>query len=343
MEPSKSGRIRRLHPALLRTGLLFTIGAVLLGTFSGATFAKYAVTIEDEGVQRLVYTSYEEPKAILAAEKIPLGVYDEVTLTSVDENESLLTIHRASEVMIYADGKQRRVSLADGTVADALAKAEITLGEEDLIDEALDTSLEDGMEITINRITHEEVDTQEAIPAGVTEIPTPTLKKGRTRTLSSGKEGVRQITATRTLLDGEIIEEEVLYSEVLAEPVPAEVLVGDPNAEVSQLTPSAPLELDADGNPVQYRTKLTGKATAYSSRSYRTKLKPGHVAMDLSQFPKGTQLYIKTPDGSFVYGYSVVKDTGAAVIDGTCLVDLFFDSYTESCLFGAKEVEIYVL
>ena len=126
-------------------------------------------------------------------------------------------------------------------------------------------------------------------------------------------------------------------------PVAARVLIGDPNAPVSQLIPATDIVLDANGNPVNYKYKVTGKATAYSALGRPTSLKPGNVAMNLSQFPRGTKLYIKTPDGSFVYGYSVVADTGPAVTNGTCLVDLFFATYRESCLFGAKTVEIYVL
>ncbi len=139
------------------------------------------------------------------------------------------------------------------------------------------------------------------------------------------------------------MEEKLLTMDIVKNPIAAKMLVGDPNAPTSQLIPQEPIELDANGNPVNYIRKVTGKATAYSSRSNRASLKPGNVAMKLSQFPKGTKLYIKTPNGSFTYGYSVVKDTGTALKDGRILVDLFFDSYKESCLFGAKTVEVYVL
>ena len=59
--------------------------------------------------------------------------------------------------------------------------------------------------------------------------------------------------------------------------------------------------------------------------------------------PYGSKLYIKSSDGSFVYGYAVAADTGIALMDGRVTVDLYFDTYLESCLFGAKTMDIYVL
>lgn len=140
-----------------------------------------------------------------------------------------------------------------------------------------------------------------------------------------------------------VTEEEVVGEETIMEPVPQKLLVGSPNVPTSQLTPDQPIELDENGNPVHYLKKVTGKATAYSALGKPTKLVPGAVAMNLSEYPRGTRLYIKTPDGSYIYGYSVVRDTGPAAREGIILVDLFFNSYRESCLFGAKTVDIYVL
>ena len=208
---------------------------------------------------------------------------------------------------------------------------------------AVEEPVYDGMQVEINRVTYETVTKQSEIPFDTVEFPTRTLAKGKTRTLSEGKNGVQETQMKRTYIDGVLVEEEVLSEAVASSPVAARVLVGDPNAPVSQLIPSSDIALDANGNPVSYKYKVTGKATAYSALGRPTKLKPGNVAMNLSQFPRGTKLYIKTPDGSFVYGYSVVADTGPAVRNGVCLVDLFFSTYTESCLFGAKTVEIYVL
>ena len=65
--------------------------------------------------------------------------------------------------------------------------------------------------------------------------------------------------------------------------------------------------------------------------------------MNTEVIPYGTKLYIASPDNSFVYGYAIAADTGTGLIDGSIDLDLFYDSYTESCLNGVRYVNVYVL
>ena len=69
----------------------------------------------------------------------------------------------------------------------------------------------------------------------------------------------------------------------------------------------------------------------------------GTVAVDPSVIPYGTLLYITSTDGSFVYGYAVATDTGIAVQKGQILVDLFYETYAESVINGAIQVNVYVV
>ena len=52
---------------------------------------------------------------------------------------------------------------------------------------------------------------------------------------------------------------------------------------------------------------------------------------------------ITSTDGSFVYGYAVATDTGIAVQKGQILVDLFYETYAESVINGAIQVNVYVV
>ena len=67
------------------------------------------------------------------------------------------------------------------------------------------------------------------------------------------------------------------------------------------------------------------------------------VAVDPSVIPYGTLLYITSTDGSFVYGYAVATDTGIALQNGHILVDLFYETYAESVINGAIQVNVYVV
>lgn len=322
--------------AVIMASIMLT---VMLG---GATVSKYSILIEDADMQTVVFTSESEPEAILKQGNISLGEYDTFTFTGfADDNRATMVINRAAEIKITADGVVKTVWLLKGTAADALHQAGITVNEEDLLNVAPSEPISDGMNIVINRVTYQEVELEEEIPFETVYDPTATLKKGQTRLAKAGVNGLSVTTVKQKLIDGMVVEEEILSEEVVREPINERILTGDPSAIASELNGN--VQLDANGNPVNYRYKVTGKATAYSSLGRPTKLKPGCVAMDLSKFPRGTKLYIKTADGSFVYGYSVVADTGVAACDGRILVDLFFDNYAESVCFGAKRVEVYVL
>ena len=65
--------------------------------------------------------------------------------------------------------------------------------------------------------------------------------------------------------------------------------------------------------------------------------------MDPTEIPYGSKLYITSSDGSFVYGYAIAADTGTGLLNDVIDVDLFYETYTESCLNGRRTVDIYVL
>ena len=69
----------------------------------------------------------------------------------------------------------------------------------------------------------------------------------------------------------------------------------------------------------------------------------GTVAVDPSVIPYGTRMYIKTPDGKFIYGYAIANDTGTGMLQGVVDVDLFYDTYLESALNSVRYVDIYLL
>ena len=43
------------------------------------------------------------------------------------------------------------------------------------------------------------------------------------------------------------------------------------------------------------------------------------------------------------YGYAIAADTGTGLMDGVVDIDLFYDTYYESCLNGLRTVNIYIL
>ena len=70
---------------------------------------------------------------------------------------------------------------------------------------------------------------------------------------------------------------------------------------------------------MNYEKGKTGqKATGYSAgeNSYGSSggyCYYGTIAVDPNEYPYGTKLYIRSSDGSFVYGYALASDTGGFI------------------------------
>lgn len=106
------------------------------------------------------------------------------------------------------------------------------------------------------------------------------------------------------------------------------------------------MKLDQNGVPTKYKKIVDGKAAAYSGgwgTASGRKPMPGHIAVDPKQFPYGTEMWIVSSDGKYVYGYAIAADTGGFVQQKTFTVDLYMHSYEEACRWGARQVRIYVL
>ncbi len=218
----------------------------------------------------------------------------------------------------------------------------------EIVTPALTETVTPQTKVKVQRVTYGTSVTTEAIPYETIEQHIPLLKNGKTRVLTEGVNGEQTTTTVSRYIDGVYAETVSVTTEVTKEPSSATVMVGDKTATITTLEVPEDLVLDANGNPVNYTKKIVGKATAYSARSGAKTASgryaiPGHVAVNPNVIPYGSKLYIKSADGSFIYGYAVAADTGIALMDGRVTVDLFFDTYLESCLFGAKTMEIYVI
>ncbi|MEG0894398.1 MAG: G5 domain-containing protein, partial [Oscillospiraceae bacterium] len=300
--------MKKQRSGFLRILVMITVSLYTIVLFNGAIITKYRVTIKDANTKTYVYTSVEYPNIILEEQGVMLSDNDTFTFSGYnDKNEGTITINRAMPVNVYVDGKVYTKEITTGNVDYVLTMLGIKVNEDDLINVSLNEQITSDMDIIINRVTYKEVKTVEEIPYQIEEIITPTLKNNKRRTLSQGHNGELETTTLQKFIDGKLISEETISSNVVKEPISARILLGDTDSIVSKLTPAYEIPLDNNGNPINYKSVVRGKATAYSALGKRTSLKPGCVAMDLSQFPRGTRLYIKTPDGDFIYGYSEVR------------------------------------
>lgn len=314
---------------------------------TGITIATHIVYIHDENETKVLYTMKTDAEEILESQDIRLSKDDAIKFDGFNsQNIGNIEILRAFQVPVTADGETKNIAVTEATVAEVLKMAEVTLSEDDLINVGLNEMVHENTEIVVNRVTYRTVNKTTSIPFTVNKQNSLMVGKGYSKIAIAGKEGVRLAVTKEKLVDGKVVDSEVLSERVEKNPIAQLVLQGlAPKTPVSVLTPPSSLKLDQNGVPTSYVKKVTGKSVAYSALGRRTHLKPGHVAVDYRKFPKGTKLWIATPDNKYVYGYAVAADTGAFAQDPNCtvLVDLFFNSYGETLRWGAKQVNIYVL
>ncbi len=107
------------------------------------------------------------------------------------------------------------------------------------------------------------------------------------------------------------------------------------------------VEVDGNGVPVHYSYCITAKATAYTAdtiTSTGTRPVQGTVAVDPTEIPYGTRLYITSADGLYVYGYAVAEDTGGFIyFRNGATVDLYMYSDDDVDEWGWRTANIYVL
>jgi len=237
-----------------------------------------------------------------------------------------------------------------GTVADALDKADVEFGDEDLINIGLGEELRENTFIVINRVEITEEVRIKTLDYATKYKEDNNYAIGSSEVAVYGEEGELHTVVQHTYVDGELSSSDIISEEVVKTPVDEVILLGtkpEPKKPEPIETPGW-LEIGENGEPVSYSKIFTGKACAYTApagaktASGRT-VKVGHVAVDPDIIPYGTQLYIVSVDGARVYGYAVAADTGSDLRNGKIIADLFMDTRQECIEWGARQVNVYVL
>ena len=286
----------------------------------------HAITVIDGENSKVVFTmNNDDPHAVLTAAGVALSEGDEVR-SDIENIRGEIEINRAFDVQITADGISTVVRMTGGTVNDVLERTGIEVREDDMLSHLPETTVTDGMNITVERVGYNEYTRTEAIPYETTLKYTNVIPKGSTKLKQAGKKGEKTYVYRERIVDGEVVET-VLVSETVT-------------------------KKDEAGQPVNYKQVFTGTCTAYTCDGGRlsgvtaTGMKPqvGVVAVNPKKIPYGSKLYITSADGSYVYGYAIAGDTGGGVMKGTLIAELYMDTYEECIQFGKRRnFKVFVL
>ncbi len=330
------------------------MGIVFLATLLVLGFSVNKITINDGDTTQTVYSLKSQPADILKLATLSSENY-KVTEVTEKGNKINISLKYTFPVFVTLGKETHEVSVLKGsTVSEAIGLANITLDEHDTVNLALDSVIDNTVYIDVVDINYVTNTKTYRIPY-TSKTVYSSKTTGKTVT-TKGSEGEKTVTTLTKYVNGEAVSTETVSETVTKEAVNQVITIGTKKPAVttsasvkciSQLTPSSPIELDKNGNPVTYKSHKTVQATAYYEPNGRgasgVYLKPGHVAINTNLYPYGTKFYIKSSDGKYIYGYAVAADTGGFVSSRPNNFDLFFSSEAECVAFGRRNIEVYVL
>ncbi len=157
-----------------------------------------------------------------------IGKKDKINYSYDDsiKDGMVLQIKTAFTVSVKADGKKKKIALAEGTVKDALSMAGVKLGKHDYTEPSLNSELSAGTKIRVYRVTYKKDTKTVAVPFETKKENDKTLYKGTEKVAVEGVEGEKVITYNVRYVDGKEESRDKESSEITKQPVTKVVKVG---------------------------------------------------------------------------------------------------------------------
>lgn len=329
--------------ALIRYPVMLCGVAVMSIAVAAGIFANNinTVTICYNGTLIEVTTS---GNTVNDALKIAGIVLEEEDYINCDKNTSLrnidlIQIDKPITLSVNVEGEEMVLKSFSSSVAKVLEENNIDITARDIVVGAnLDDIIEDGMEISVIRIS-EDYDREKITIEYETEyVASNTMLEGQSKVIVQGREGVR------TLVYRVIKEENNVISRTLV----SDVVTQNPVKEVIAYGTIKNF-LNSRGQTVSYTKSYEMIATAYcpdEKWGYQVympgkKARVGVIAVDPNVIPLGTKVYIEGMNGIWDYGFAVAWDIGGSIIGNK--IDLFMLTEEECFRWGVKKVKLYVL
>lgn len=202
-------------------------GGVITIDRLNTVYIKYDEIITD-------YNVYADTVAEVFAE---IGISTEncqidYSLSARVENGMIINVAGAKTVILNADSTSSTISAIGSTVADVISLAGISLDGDDYVEPALDTAIEDGMEITVYRVTVKTETRKETIKFSTETKQNSDMDTGTSEIEVAGQNGEKQVEYRVTYINGREASKEELSSTVTKEPVTEVKVVGTKQGSV---------------------------------------------------------------------------------------------------------------
>ncbi len=300
----------------------------------------YTINIDNCGEKQTISLAKGTVEEVLNRTGIKLAENQSVSpsLNTVITGDMNIYVYNTKTINLTTKGVEMSVRAPEGTVEDSLNILGYGITDDDILSVDRNAQIEDGMSITLKKVTYVDEVSTEKIAYDTVEKESDELTTGESEVTQNGVDGEKEVTKRCKYIDGKYDSTKVVGEKITKEPVDKIVVNGTKRGTTT----------DNSGAPVSYSYMVSGSGTAYTASpgaltATGVPVYEGGVAVNPAIIPYGSKLYIEAADGSHVYGYATAIDTGGALMDGSAIVDLFYFSYDDCVNFGRRDVNVYVL
>jgi uncharacterized protein YabE (DUF348 family)/3D (Asp-Asp-Asp) domain-containing protein len=350
-----------LRVMLLGAILVFAIIIMFMSLLQKA--ASKNITIIDNGVSSVLVTQSSNVSGFFEEQGIHVGAYDRLSMLPTDSliEGGRIVIDRAVGVTVKADVKQAFTYTTEDTVGGVISSLNIALSAEDRITPALNSSLKEGMTVSVVRVRKEVTETKYPISFTVVQQKNADLEAGKQKIVATGKSGLVVFKTQRVYEDGKLVNQTIVEKTIAQPAVQQVVAIGTKKKpEVVTLAYKGPPTsaeakiVKLNGQSVKVKRMLSNVTlTAYSAdfastgkskgdsefgvTSSGTVVEEGRtIAVDPRVIPIGWWVYIEG------IGFRRAEDTGSAVKGKK--IDVYYDSEKFANNFGLKRgYTVYVI
>lgn len=346
-----ANHIKKNIPAVV--SLVLSVTAIMLTVVCSA----HTVTIFDGTRSYTTSGLSSDIPAALAKISLPKNSYDIVSVTN-QLFSTKVEINYLVPISVKIGDETKTYTVKQGKLSDALKEAGIEVDADDIINVSLDSYIDGYTSVEITDVEYVYETAIESIPYG-NDVIYSSEYDTNTSLVEPGKAGSKTVTYAVKYVNGVPVSSSVVEEKITEYAVDKTTIIGTsaPNFSgnhatkaddvpcISKLNAPDNLLIDENGQPINYTSKTTLRATAYTHTGNKMATgkypKPGYVAVDPKEIPYGTKMYIVSADGKYVYGYAIAADTGGFIYGNRADMDLFLDSESQCVKFGRRDIIVY--
>lgn len=319
----------------------FRVVAIVVFVLAVCSGSVFAYSADSKKIELIIdnsrdnfATEMETVEDFLAEHNIIVAEEDTIDkpLDAALSDGDVITIHRATPVIISLDGVPRMTQTRMETVGELLKSiGDLSNIEYQLDNVSMGDALSSNMVIQLSSVMEKKYTITEEIGFTTEVQETDELAFGTEKIVQEGSKGELQITMTERYIGGELSSTEETERKVVREPSNTIIKKGTARkitTSTGDFTYAKALNVTATGY-TPYDPGCTGiTATGVPA-------KRGIIAVDPKVIPMGTKLYIPG------YGNAVAADTGGAIKGNK--IDLCYETVAEAYQWGIRNVTVYIL